>query len=65
VSEPAGSIALLTLLRLRVASVDRLLREVKRLNPKITRNDVLAELQGYPDRARFIGRSLVCASGER
>src|SRR5690606_12561868 len=60
-----GGVALMTLLRLRVASVDRLIREVNRLDPKMTRNEMLTQLEAQPDRARFIGRTLVCAGGER
>jgi hypothetical protein len=47
------------LLRLRVASVDRGLREVSRIHPGATRADVLSDLQAARPNVRFFGRTLV------
>jgi hypothetical protein len=45
--------------RLRLASVDRLLREVRSVTREQTRADVLAELRGLGPRVRWFGRSIV------
>jgi hypothetical protein len=51
--------ALPTLQKLRVASFDRLVREVLRVDPEATRASVLAELDAAGDHVRWIGRSIV------
>ena len=52
--------SLLTLRRLRIASIDRLVREVLRLEPKATRASVLAELEAAGKRVSWFGRTIVC-----
>jgi hypothetical protein len=52
--------SLLALRRLRIASVDRLVREVIRLEPRATRASVLAELEGAGKVVGWFGRSIVC-----
>jgi hypothetical protein len=47
------------LLQLRVASLDRLVREVGRVHGPVGRNAVLAELEGAPARVQWFGRSVV------
>lgn len=54
-----GAGAMDVLLRLRVASVDRILREVSRIHPGATRADVLSDLQAARPTVRFYGRTLV------
>ena len=51
--------ALLALSRLRVASVDRVVREVVRTAPTRTRRSVLAELRSAPSLVRWFGGTLV------
>lgn len=51
--------ALPTLQKLRVASFERLVREVLRLDPEATRASVLAELDAAGDTVRWLGRSIV------
>jgi hypothetical protein len=51
--------ALPTLQKLRVASFERLVREVLRLDPGATRASVLAELDAAGDTVRWLGRSIV------
>lgn len=51
--------ALPTLQKLRVASFERLVREVLRVDPAATRATVLAELDAAGDHVRWIGRSIV------
>jgi hypothetical protein len=51
--------ALPTLQRLRVASFERLVREVLRVDPEATRASVLAELDAAGDNVRWLGRSIV------
>jgi len=51
--------ALPTLQKLRVASFERLVREVLRVDPAATRASVLAELDAAGDHVRWIGRSIV------
>lgn len=53
------SSALPTLQRLRVASFERLVREVLRVDPAATRASVLAELDSAGDSVRWLGRSIV------
>lgn len=52
--------SLLTLKRLRIASIDRLVREVIRLEPKATRASVQAELEAAGRRVGWFGRAIVC-----
>lgn len=47
------------LTRLRVASLERLIREVARVTPQSTRNDVIQALDGMPGAVRWFGRSIV------
>ena len=49
--------ALAALSRLRVASVERLLREARVASPNLTRADLVAELRRHP--VRFFGESIV------
>jgi hypothetical protein len=51
--------ALPTLQKLRVASFERLVREVLRVDPEATRASVLAELDAAGDNVRWLGRSIV------
>lgn len=51
--------ALPTLQKLRVASFERLVREVLRVDPEASRASVLAELDAAGDHVRWIGRSIV------
>jgi len=55
--------ALPTLQKLRVASFERLVREVLRLDPEATRASVLAELDAAGDNVRWLGRSIVFLRG--
>jgi hypothetical protein len=48
-----------TLRRLRVASFERLVREVLRVDPGSTRASILAELDAAGERVRWLGRSVV------
>lgn len=63
--EPAAAVgasehSLLTLRRLRIASIDRLVREVLRVEPKATRASVQAELEAAGKRVGWFGRAIVC-----
>ena len=61
VAEPPSVRAALTLLsRLRLASLDRIVREVVRIDATATRASVVAELEAHPDRVRWFGRTIVC-----
>jgi AAA ATPase domain len=51
--------ALPTLQKLRVASFERLVREVLRIDPEATRASVLAELDAAGENVRWLGRSIV------
>ena len=51
--------ALPALQRLRVASFERLVREVLRADPEATRASVLAELDAAGENVRWLGRSIV------
>jgi hypothetical protein len=51
--------ALPTLQKLRVASFERLVREVLRIDPGATRASVLAELDAAGEHVRWLGRSIV------
>ncbi len=57
--EATTSTALALLRRLRVASLDRVVREVTRLDPLATRASVMSELEASPDEVRWFGRSIV------
>lgn len=52
--------SLSTLRRLRIASIDRLVREVIRVEPAATRASVLAELENAGSRVGWFGRAIVC-----
>ena len=54
-------IALPLLRRLRIASLDRVVREVIRLDPSATRASVMAELQGSAGEVKWFGRSILAA----
>jgi hypothetical protein len=58
------SVALGVLLRLRVASIDRLVREVIRIDRTASRESTFRELEGAADRVRWIGRAVVYAKGD-
>jgi hypothetical protein len=60
----ATGVALLVLRRLRVASLDRLLREVARLDATATRTATLLELQRAGDVVHWIGSAIVCIREE-
>lgn len=56
----AGTGGALTLLRrLRIASLDRVVREVTRLDPLATRASILAELERSLGEVRWFGRSII------
>jgi len=55
----ASASALPTLRRLRVASFERLVREVARLDPASTRASILAELDAAGESVRWLSRSIV------
>jgi hypothetical protein len=55
----AAASTLPTLRRLRVASIERLVREVARVDPTATRAAVLAELEAERESVRWLGRSVV------
>jgi AAA ATPase-like protein len=55
--------ALPTLQKLRVASFERLVREVLRVDPEATRASVLAELDAAGEHVRWLGRSIVFLRG--
>lgn len=57
-SQRAGALPILR--RLRVASLDRLVREVVRVDPHGSRAAVLAELEAAGDRVGWFGRAIVC-----
>jgi hypothetical protein len=57
-------LALSVLLRLRVASLDRLVREVTRVDRHATRSTVLLELERAQDQVQWFGTALVSARGE-
>lgn len=58
-STPRAPSALSTLRRLRVASFERLVREVSRIDPESTRASILAELDAAGESVRWLGRSIV------
>jgi hypothetical protein len=65
VSAPkASGVAMSVLLRLRVASLDRLVRESARLDRTANRSSVVLELERAGDGVRWVGTALVCVKGE-
>jgi hypothetical protein len=60
----ATGVALLVLRRLRVASLDRLLREVARLDATATRTATLLELERAGEAVHWIGSAIVCIREE-
>jgi hypothetical protein len=52
-----GTLAML--FRLRLASLDRLVREVTRIDSRATRTSVINALEARPERVRWFGRSIV------
>jgi hypothetical protein len=56
----ATGATLAVLRRLRVASLDRLIREVTRVQPESNRAAILAELEAAGQRVLWFGRSIVC-----
>ena len=59
-AKPVSGVALPMLRRLRVASLDRLVREALRVDPRSSRSAVVAELEAAGDRVGWFGRSIVC-----
>jgi hypothetical protein len=59
-----SGLAIPLLLRLRVASLDRLVREVGRIDPRATRSSVLSELERASDRVQWFGTALVSVRGD-
>jgi len=57
--EPTPKTALALVRRLRIASLDRVVREVIRLDPNATRAAVVAELEASSTEVRWFGRSIV------
>ena len=56
----SSAVALPTLRRLRIASVDRLVREISRVEPAATRASVLAELEAAGGSVTWFGRAILC-----
>jgi hypothetical protein len=52
-----GTLAMLV--KLRLASLDRLVREVTRIDSRATRTSVINALEARPERVRWFGRSIV------
>jgi hypothetical protein len=63
-SPPATRVARMLLEQLRVASVDRLVREAARVDPGSSRASVLSELESDTG-IQFLGRNIVCVRGSR
>jgi hypothetical protein len=59
-----NGLVLQTLSRLRIASLDRLVREVSRLDRAATRTTVLQQLEAAGKTVEFIGRAIVCVRRE-
>jgi hypothetical protein len=59
VLEPTTNTALALVRRLRIASLDRVVREVTRLEPNATRASVVAELEASSTEVRWFGRSII------
>jgi hypothetical protein len=60
VGATSSAVALPTLRRLRIASVDRLVREILRVEPTATRSAVLAELEAAGAKVTWFGRAILC-----
>ena len=58
-SDATSKTALSLVRRLRIASLDRVVREVTRLDPLATRASVVAELEASSSEVRWFGRSIV------
>ena len=58
-SAPVAKTALTLVRRLRIASLDRVVREVTRLDPLATRASVVAELEASSSEVRWFGRSII------
>jgi hypothetical protein len=56
---PTSRTALTLLRQLRIASLDRVVREVTRLDPHATRASVMAELEASSAEVRWFGRSII------
>jgi hypothetical protein len=56
---PSSGLVLSALTRLRLLSLDRLMREIVRVEPSATRASILSELDSLSDRVRWVGRSIV------
>lgn len=56
---PTPKTALALVRRLRIASLDRVVREVTRLDPNATRASVVAELEASSTEVRWFGRSII------
>jgi hypothetical protein len=52
------------LLRLRIASVDRVIREAQRLHPNLGRTAVMTALEGMGEGVRWFGRNIVACGGD-
>lgn len=63
-SSEAADATLPMLLKLRLASLDRLVREVTRVDPRATRTSVVSALEAWPERVRWFGRSIVSVKEE-
>jgi hypothetical protein len=61
---PRPGAAMAVLFRLRVASLDRLLREVARVDRLSTRSSVLGEIEHARDRVQWFGSALLCVRGD-
>ena len=59
VLEATSKTALALVRRLRIASLDRVVREVTRLDPSATRASVVADLEASATEIRWFGRSIV------
>jgi hypothetical protein len=55
----ASGFVLPVLKRLRLLSIDRLVREVVRVDPSATRASIMSELDALTQRVRWVGRSIV------
>lgn len=61
---PPSGVALSIVRQLRIASVDRVVREAVRVSPNATRASILAELEGRPGDVQFFGRTIVCVRAQ-
>jgi hypothetical protein len=57
-ARPPSDVTLAVLSRLRLASLDRLVREVARIDATATRGSVMSELEAASDRVKWFGRSI-------